>query len=79
MWGETVSIVRPEKPLIHKQVGIELSVKEKWFDAESRRVNNDWPIPDTPGQVAERLNALVSKTSLPFGVTWVRIPPCPLD
>ena len=31
------------------------------------------------GQVAERLNALVSKTSSPFGVTWVRIPPCPLD
>ena len=31
------------------------------------------------GQVAERLNAPVSKTGIPFGVSWVRIPPCPLD
>ena len=30
------------------------------------------------GQVAERLNALVSKTSMAFGSSWVRIPPCPL-
>ncbi len=29
------------------------------------------------GQVAERLNAPVSKTGMPFGVSWVRIPPCP--
>ena len=31
------------------------------------------------GQVAERLNAPVSKTGLAFGSTWVRIPPCPLS
>ena len=27
--------------------------------------------------MAERLNALVSKTSIRFGVSRVRIPPCP--
>ena len=30
------------------------------------------------GEVAERLNALVSKTSSPFGGSGVRIPPSPL-
>ena len=30
------------------------------------------------GRVAERLNALVSKTSIHLGVSRVRIPPCPL-
>ncbi len=29
------------------------------------------------GQVAERLNAPVSKTGIAFGLSWVRIPPCP--
>ncbi len=29
------------------------------------------------GQVAERLNALVLKTSVRASVPWVRIPPCP--
>ena len=31
------------------------------------------------GEVAERLNALVSKTSFASGRTWVRIPPSPLN
>ena len=41
----------------------------------SRRTTSRY---DNAGQVAERLNAPVSKTGMPFGVSWVRIPPCPL-
>ncbi len=33
----------------------------------------------TPGGVREWLNRAVSKTVVPFGVPWVRIPPPPLD
>ena len=35
-------------------------------------------MPPPFGEVAERLNALVSKTSSPFGGSGVRIPPSPL-
>jgi hypothetical protein len=52
-----------------------------------RKTFRDWPRMaardrytglETHGQVAERLKAPVSKTGIPFGVSWVRIPPCPL-
>ncbi len=46
----------------------ENTLQKQSFDAEY----------NTSGQVAERLNAPVSKTGMPFGVSWVRIPPCPL-
>ena len=43
----------------------------------SKPCNNHLDTMHLLGQVAERLNALVSKTSIRFGVSRVRIPPCP--
>ncbi len=54
--------------------GGEAQQTQGFDDADGGDENCD----DGSGEVAERLNAPVSKTGLPFGATWVRIPPSPL-
>ena len=50
----------------------QFEIYQEWFDMISPIL---WSL--IPGEVAERLNAPVSKTGIPARVSWVRIPPSP--